>query len=83
MGSEKHTADVVLSGFWIMGESNQKERTNEKLKNRCSKENAKWKKPNGKENEKSGVRPKKPNGKENAESGPKSKGKECDMEKER
>ncbi len=48
-----------------------------------SKENAKPKKPNGKENEESGAKPKKPNGKEYAESGAKSKGKEHDVEKDR
>jgi hypothetical protein len=47
------------------------------------KENAKPKKPNGKENVESGANPKNPNEKENAESGAKSKGKECDVEKER
>jgi hypothetical protein len=52
-------------------------------KKRWSKENAKPKKPNGKENEESGAKLKKPNGKENAESVAKSKGKERDVEKER
>ena len=47
------------------------------------KENAKLKKPNGKENEESGAKLKKPNGRENLESGAKSKGKEHDVEMER
>ena len=52
-------------------------------KKQWSKENAKSKKPNGKENEESGAKLKKPNGRENLESGAKSKGKEHDVEMER
>ncbi len=52
-------------------------------KKQWSKENAKLKKPNGKENEESGAKPKNPNRKENVESGEKSKGKEHEVEKER